>query len=105
VISDSLTDAISEVKASQDFHDWKPSYAVRTVPSHIEKSNMMKEKHYSPDELASLWGVKRGLNPQNLPRRTRRLEDGRYESEAQRQYLTLRIPESVVERVYTRLSE
>ena len=46
-----MNDAISELRKSEKFREWgKPR-----LPG-IEQSNIMKEKHYAPDELAELRG-------------------------------------------------
>lgn len=62
------------------------------------------ERHYMPAELAVLWGVS-----EDTIRRLFRHEPGVWilgesKSRKKRRYLTLRIPESVAERVYKRLS-
>jgi hypothetical protein len=103
--ANALTDAISRLKASEKFRGWKPSYAVRTTPAHIEKSNLLKDKHYTPDELAELWGVSVDSIRRIFRDEPGVLKMGEKSPKHKRQYLTLRIPESVVERVYTRLSE
>ena len=62
------------------------------------------EKHFSPTELAEVWG----LSPDTIRNLFREqpgvLKIGRAEARFRRGYFTLRIPQSVVERVYRRLS-
>jgi hypothetical protein len=68
-------------------------------------SNLMAEKHYSVVEVADLWGVS-----VDLIRDIFRDEDGvliveRPGSRVKRSYSTISIPESVLQRVYNRLSK
>jgi hypothetical protein len=55
---DSIADAVAELRASPKFREWKPSQPTPSprTPS-IERSPLMKEKHYSPDDLAEMRGV------------------------------------------------
>lgn len=63
------------------------------------------EKHYSPEDVSSMWGIS--------PRTVRRLfanepgiiELGQSDSMKKRRYLTIRIPESVLMRVHRRLKK
>jgi AraC-like DNA-binding protein len=63
------------------------------------------EKHYSPEDVSSMWGIS--------PRTVRRLfanepgiiELGQPDSIKKRRYLTIRIPESVLMRVHRRLKK
>jgi hypothetical protein len=71
----------------------------------IEQSNIMKETHYTPDELASLWGVSVDSIRRIFRDEPGVLKMGDKNPKHKRQYLTLRIPGSVAERVHTRLSE
>ena len=70
---------------------------------------MMTEKHYTPQELADLWHF-----DQSKIRRMFMNENGvvrlgepsrRVGRTLKRKYLTMRIPESVAERVYARLTK
>jgi hypothetical protein len=66
---------------------------------------MMAEKHYAPDELAELWGVST-----ETVRSIFREEPGvlrivrEDKPKNKRAYVTMRIPESVAERIHNRLS-
>jgi hypothetical protein len=97
-----LDDAIAELRQSPQFRAWgKP-----TVED-IESSEISpaQEKHYSPDELASLWGISVDSIRRLFRDEPGVLKMGDKDPKHKRQYLTLRIPESVAVRVHTRLSE
>ena len=100
--ANSLIDAIRDLKASEKFREWGKA-PVRN--DGIEVSNIMKDKHYSPDELAGLWGVSVDSIRRIFRDEPGVLKMGDKSPKHKRQYLTLRIPESVAERVHTRLSE
>jgi hypothetical protein len=96
-------DLIALLRSSLKFIQWKPIPPPAPVKG-VEKSNLMKDKHFSPQELADLWGV----SVQTI-RDLFRDEDGVLKigsdgTRTRRAYKTLRIPESVAERVHTRLS-
>jgi hypothetical protein len=103
----SLTDAVTELNASKQFREWRPSYskpATRTPG--IERSAILKdERHFTPDELAQLWSVSVDSIRRIFRDEPGVLKMGDKNPKHKRQYLTLRIPESVAERVHTRLSE
>ena len=104
--ANSLADAVAELKSSEKFREWKPSHpkpAPRTPG--VEVSPLVKEKHYSPDDLAELWGVSVDSIRRIFRDEPGVLKMGDKSPKHKRQYLTLRIPESVAERVHTRLSE
>ena len=68
-----------------------------------KKEKQMLEQHYTPVQLAKRWGLS-----DDAVRRLFRGEEGviaidRPEKMHKRGYATLRIPESVAERVYSRL--
>ena len=68
------------------------------------KGQMVAEKHYTPNELAKLWAV----SPDTIRRLFRDesgvLKIGNNGTRYRRGYETLRIPESVAQRVHRRLS-
>ena len=90
---------------SDKFVNWKPEEETENPLSvdNLELSCIMAEKHYAPDELAELWGVSA-----ETIRITFRKEPGvlqlQQPTKGKRQYVLLRIPESVAERVHRRLS-
>jgi len=103
----SLADAIAALVRSEQFHQWKPSYAVRTptTPPFIERSALLKdERHFTPQELADMWKVSVQTIREIFQNEDGVLKIGRDGTRTRRRYKTLRIPESVVERVHTRLS-
>jgi hypothetical protein len=72
------------------------------VPAVVPLMNTFTEKHYSPLELAVAWGLSsrfvRDLFRQELVMTIERPEELH-----KRSYTTIRIPESVAQRVYDRL--
>lgn len=69
----------------------------------VERKSPALERHYTVREIAKLWGF-------SVPTVTRYFEDepgvlkhGKPPSRKRRSYFTLRIPESVLIRVHTRL--
>jgi hypothetical protein len=100
--ADSLADAIKRLKESPKFLEWGK---VPVRNDGIDVSCLMKDKHYSPDELATLWGVSVDSIRRIFRDEPGVLKMGEKSPKHKRQYLTLRIPESVAERVHTRLSE
>jgi hypothetical protein len=91
---------------SEKFLRWKPSEPESPKPDGsgriVEQANLMNERHYTPQELANLWGV----DPETI-RNIFREEPGVVKignNNKKRSYVTLRIPESVAERVHQRLS-
>ena len=98
------TDPVVLLRASAKFCQWKPAHAVRTTPAHIEKSSLIKEKHWNVVEVAEQWGIST-----DLVRDIFKDEDGvlifeRPGTRTKRSYSTMRIPESVLERVYNEMS-
>jgi hypothetical protein len=74
------------------------------VPKPSDSARVSTERHYSPAEIAELWGLS-----QDSVRRLFKEEPGVLlmaprKRRGKRAYVTLRIPESVVERVHRNLS-
>jgi hypothetical protein len=90
------------VRTSEKFLNWKPTkISIRD----LEQSNvMMDEKHYSPAELADLWGVSVQTIRELFKSEDGVLKIGSDGTRNRRAYKTLRIPYSVAERVHTKLS-
>jgi hypothetical protein len=88
---------------SEKFLNWKPEEPEQPLSvDGLEQSCIMAEKHYAPAELAEIWGV----DPETI-RNIFRDEPGVLKlgnNGGKRTYITLRIPESVAERVHNRLS-
>jgi len=104
----SITDAIAELKSSEKFRAWRP---VRPEPEpdpepqYEHRSYLMKEeRHFTPQELADMWRVSVQTVREIFQNEDGVLKIGRDGTRTRRRYKTLRIPESVVERVHTRLS-
>jgi hypothetical protein len=62
------------------------------------------ERHYKPEELAELWGVSTETIRSIFREEPGVLKIGKTGSKYKRGYVTLRIPEEVMERVHRRLS-
>lgn len=93
---------------SEKFLNWKPeepaSDDLRPLTlDDLEQSNIMAERHYTPDELAELWGVSA-----ETVRSLFRDEPGvlriSQPNDGKRKYVLMRIPHSIAERVHKRLS-
>jgi len=95
------------LRNSEKFLNWKnePERKPTDLTDLIESSPVMKERHFAPDELAELWGVSVDSIRRLFRDEPGVLKMGDKSPKHKRQYLTLRIPESVAERVHTRLSE
>jgi AraC-like DNA-binding protein len=61
------------------------------------------ERHYSVEELAKIWGLSRRTIRRIFGDEPGVVRWGNAESRHKRGYITLRIPESVVQRVHRRL--
>jgi hypothetical protein len=91
------------VRASIKFIHWKPARI--TLRAGLEQSNvMMDERHYTPAELADLWGVSVQTVRELFKNEDGVLKIGSDGTRNRRAYKTLRIPYSVAERVHTKLS-
>jgi hypothetical protein len=102
-------DAIALLRASEKFRNWKPEPPplppLKLGNRVIEQSALMKdERHFTPQELAELWSVSVQTIREIFQREEGVLKIGRDGTRNRRRYKTLRIPESVAERVHTRLS-
>ena len=71
------------------------------APSLVEPQ--MAERHYSPGELAELWNLSRDTITRMFEREPGVLIFDNPEKTSERRRRTIRIPESVAERVYRRL--
>ena len=102
---DSLTDAIAELKVSPNFRDWKPKpkQEPKRRPGVEMSSIMADEKHYTPDELAVLWGVS-AQTIRNVFQKEPGVLRITQSNGSKRNYVLTRIPESVAQRLHKRLS-
>jgi hypothetical protein len=99
--------AMLELLQSEKFLNWKPEEEPEKPFSldDLEQSQITREKHWSVNEVAEAWGVST-----DLVRDVFKDEDGvlvidRPGTRVKRGYSTMRIPESVLEAVYARLSK
>lgn len=103
-----MTDTVALLLASDKFTPfWRPESkpSVDSSGRVIERSNIMTDKHWTVNEVAERWGVS-----VDLIRDVFKDEDGvlifeRPGTRTKRSYSTMRIPESVLERVYSKLSK
>lgn len=89
------------LRVSEKFLNWKPA---KLTLRDLEEDHIMAEKHYTPAELAELWGVSVQTIRELFKSEDGVLKIGSDGTRNRRAYKTLRIPESVAERVHTRLS-
>ena len=71
------------------------------VPRPTDEASL--ERHFSVGELASLWALSEQTIRRMFAGEPGVIEWGRGESRFKRGYITMRIPESVVQRVHCRL--
>lgn len=109
----------AELLGSKKFLEWRAPVKRKTptsTPSKVGRGEtfsytskrytnlISNEKHFSPAELATAWGV----SPQTIRELFRDeegvLKIGSNGTRTRRGYKTLRIPESVADRVHTRLA-
>ena len=94
--ANSLADTISRLKESEKFRLWRRVRPNRTM--------LAGEHHYKPEELAELWGVSTETIRSIFRAEPGVLKIGKTGAKYKRGYVTLRIPEEVMERVHRRLS-
>lgn len=92
--------ALEQLRRSPKFREWG-----KLRLSDLEQSQIATDKHYTPSEVGKLWGVS-----VDLVRDIFKDEDGvlivdRPGTRTKRSYSTMRIPESILERVYNQLSK
>lgn len=109
--------------ASQKFREWRPSQQRKSLTDFTgdafvelggswhsgpepkpSGSRLFEERHYSPAELASTWGLSVDLIRRMFEPEPGVLKHGDPKPRKGRKYVTLRIPESVAIRVHNRLS-
>jgi hypothetical protein len=109
-----LTELRDILLASERFLNWKPECptpkdktprkAAGGIILDLRTCQSMGERHYTPQELADLWGVSVQTIREIFKDEEGVLKLGSDGTRTRRAYKTLRIPESVAERVHTRLS-
>ena len=89
------TAASEKLKRSKKFREWEPA--------RYKSAGFAAEHHFEPNELAKLWGVSA-----ETIRNVFRDEPGvlriAHPNGGKRKYVSMRVPESVAERVHKRLS-
>jgi hypothetical protein len=70
-----------------------------------EEQQLCAERHYSVNELSALWNLSKQTIRRIFEEEPDVVRMGEGEAHGKRKYVTLRIPESVVRRVYQRLSQ
>jgi hypothetical protein len=96
-------EAAEAVKRSVKFRAWRPP----VVPEPTDRSLLlytMKERHWSAAEIAQMWGVSADTVRDLFHQELGVLKIDRPQTRTKRAYSTLRNPESVLDRVYNRLS-
>lgn len=73
-------------------------------PTEENPSGLHEERHYSPAELADLWGLSTDTIRKLFENEPGVIAIGDRNPRRKRRYITLRIPESVVARVHRRIS-
>jgi hypothetical protein len=94
-----IVDPVEVLRASEKFRQWKRPPYVRS-----QRTELRGERHYSPAEIAKEWAVSVQTVREIFKDEEGVLKIGRTGTRSRRRYMTLRIPESIVERVHTRLS-
>ncbi len=115
-------DHIELLRSSEKFYHWRKRKPHRkpvgkpknTILRGLSKGSddrhelkrivLMVERHYEPTELAALWGVSTETIRSIFREEPGVLKIGSEGTKHKRGYITLRIPETVVERVHRRLS-
>jgi hypothetical protein len=78
---------------------------MRTPPTAPEPTNPALERHYSILEIATTWGLSKQTVTKYFADEPGVLKHGSPPSKKRRTYTTLRVPESVMIRVHTRLKQ
>jgi hypothetical protein len=92
-------DHVDILRGSEKFRAWRPE----PLPLDL-RTFVMAEKHYTPSELADLWGVSVQTIREIFKSEEGVLKLGSNGTRTRRAYKTLRIPKDVAERVHQRLS-
>jgi hypothetical protein len=96
-----MIDSIEALRASEKFRNWKQQVGpLRPQNPALSAA----EKHFTPDELAGLWAVSVDTIRNIFRSEPGVLKVGKTGGRFKRGYQTLRIPESIAEKVHTRLS-
>jgi hypothetical protein len=94
-------EAVSSEETQRGFRAARTKEAGQSDRPHLE--DLSQEKHYSIDEISSLWGLSHKTIRRIFQHEPGVIEFGTEESRSRRAYITRRIPESVMRRVHRRL--
>jgi hypothetical protein len=101
-------DLIAAARQSLKFRRWKPQPSkIKLGPLALTPSPadaVIEEKHYSPTELAKAWGLSPEMIRQLFVNEPGVLVIRRHGTRFKRVYKTIRIPQSVAQRLHNRLS-
>jgi hypothetical protein len=98
-----IDEHIGILRASAKFHAWRPARREVSEKDVLKTNIMAAEEHYTPDELAALWGVSAETIRNVFRNEPGVLRVGQANGK-KRKYILMRIPESIAERVHKRLS-
>ena len=98
-MSDPVADPVVELRTSAKFLAWRPER-----PELSLSAEFSEEKYYTPQQLAEMWEVSVQTVRDMFKNEAGVLKIGSNGTRTRRAYKTLRIPESVVERVHNKLS-
>jgi hypothetical protein len=100
--------ALARLVASKKFRNWGSRDRVlresHKASSSLLKDSPVEQKHFSPTELAKIWGVSTETVRTIFRTEPGVLKLGKTGTNYRRGYVTLRIPQEVAERVHRRLS-
>ena len=106
-----MTEAREKALKSRKFREWHPTryFATSAYPSAGRKpderdSLLATERHYTPKELAKVWGLAPDTIREIFESEPGVLVIGTNGTRTKRRYRTFRIPESVAVRVHQKLS-
>src|ERR1017187_5257999 len=106
-----MTEARVKALKSRKFREWHPTryFATSAYPSAGRKPNghdslLATERHYTPKQLADVWGLAPDTIRELFESEPGVLVIGSNGTRTKRRYRTFRIPESVAARVHGRLS-
>ena len=102
-VTPAMLDLYKILAKSEKFLNWK-TLPVRLDLNKMHPAMSADEQHFTPDELAKLWGVSAETIRSIFREEEGVLKIGSTGARYKRGYQTLRIPLSVAERVHTRLS-
>ena len=95
-------EAIQALLASERFHAWQPTPRKKLFLRGWNRLAM--ERHYTPAEISAMWGVSADFVRDIFRNEAGVLMIGKKATKVRRGYKTMRIPESVLLAVHSKLS-